>query len=107
MDLNLDEIMNYMKYITLNTNRKYQEIQIENMFTEEQKIWIVKEMAASRSPITMKRSFFKKFAVKGRKNMIIRIANSKTGEFYRSCGSSLANQSTPKNLLKTKLWPAI
>ena len=45
MGLNLDEILNYMKYSTLNTNRKYQEIQIENMFSEEQKIWIVKEIA--------------------------------------------------------------
>ena len=33
MGLNSDEIMNYMKYRTLNTNTKYQKIQIENMFT--------------------------------------------------------------------------
>ena len=37
------------------------------MFIEEQKIWIVKEMAASRSPINVKRNFFKTFALKGRK----------------------------------------
>ena len=43
MGLNLDEIMNYLKYNTLNTKRKYQEIRIENMFTEEQKIWISDE----------------------------------------------------------------
>ena len=34
MGLNLDEITNYMKKSTLNTNIKYQEIQIENMFAE-------------------------------------------------------------------------
>ena len=32
MGLNLDEILNYIKYSTMNANRKYQEIQIENMF---------------------------------------------------------------------------
>ena len=37
------------------------------MFTEEQKIWIVKEIAASRSAITVKRNVFKTFAVKERK----------------------------------------
>ena len=39
------------------------------MITEEQKIWIIKERAASRSPITVERYFFKKFAVKGRKKL--------------------------------------
>ena len=62
--------MNYMKYNTLNINRKYKEIRIENMFTEEQKIWMVKEMAASRSPITVKRNIFKIFTVKGRRKKL-------------------------------------
>ena len=37
------------------------------MFTEEQKIRIVKEMAASRYPITVRRNIFQRFAVKGKK----------------------------------------
>ena len=35
------------------------------MFTKEQKFWIVKEMADSKYPITMRRNIFKRFAVEG------------------------------------------
>ena len=38
------------------------------MNTEQQKFWIVEEMADSRYPITVKINIFKRFAVKFKKN---------------------------------------
>ena len=59
-----------------------------NCFTEEQKKWIVLEYGASKSSTTVRRSFFKKYGIVGRKKERYRLQNfSRTIENFSNTGS--------------------